>query len=302
MSANYLVKCSKCRCGHIHAESERFWVQDKGMPIDSKTSRCPKCDCDSVYYLKRGKREGMVPASAGERDQWLTATPGGPAMSEQIPLLEVPPNRTKLEIWKARYFVTAENKPDLAYDPDCKLDWIAFIRIGDSALGATEEDACFALAEKLKLPWLESVKLQAGGSVQAPQAPPANAIGPSAAFDGSEATLPTPSANLGDSEPRWVSGPPVEDGAYWLSFEGPHCGGVYRTYRVMVRKLGEYLMWDGRFVRMRQVRSWHYLYHAKLVEMPKPPSNGLEAYKKRSAEKMARFDAAIQASRERGQG
>jgi hypothetical protein len=70
---NYLVRCSKSRCGHIHAESLRVWVRDKDSPLDSKTSTCPLCGCDSVYHLKRGKRGGLVNAGFSSQAEWMTA-------------------------------------------------------------------------------------------------------------------------------------------------------------------------------------------------------------------------------------
>lgn len=79
MSADYMVKCSRQRCGHVHAESLRVEVPHKVFP-DSTTTTCPLCGCDSVYYLKHGPR-GMVHARLGERDQWLRA----PAESDVSP-------------------------------------------------------------------------------------------------------------------------------------------------------------------------------------------------------------------------
>jgi hypothetical protein len=77
---DYLVKCCKSRCGHIHANSLRVWVPDPSFR-GASLSTCPQCGGDSVYHLVRGKRGGLVPAKQRQQDQWLTA----PAESEVSP-------------------------------------------------------------------------------------------------------------------------------------------------------------------------------------------------------------------------
>jgi hypothetical protein len=82
-------------------------------------------------------------------------------MSEQPDLLTVPTNRTRLQLWKERHGVTTELFPPSL--GDLGPVWFASVYAGDVPLaqkGDTEEDACFVLAEKLRLPWLENVKIE----------------------------------------------------------------------------------------------------------------------------------------------
>lgn len=80
-------------------------------------------------------------------------------VATQLPLLDVTPNRTRLSIWKERHGVQTD--PILHPHPCDEDRWRAFqdYYADDIGHGVTEEDACFALAEKLRLPWLESVNL-----------------------------------------------------------------------------------------------------------------------------------------------
>lgn len=70
-------------------------------------------------------------------------------------LLDVPRNRTKLEVWKERHGIwTQPSSPEVD-------GFVGFASGKKGALesdtGEDEEASCFATAERLRLPWLESI-------------------------------------------------------------------------------------------------------------------------------------------------
>lgn len=83
-------------------------------------------------------------------------------MTTQPYLLDVPKNRTKLDVWKERHGVAVRLIPEdtnyLSATPEYHE---ATVRHAGNTFtvgtGPTEEDACMEVAEKLRLPWLQSI-------------------------------------------------------------------------------------------------------------------------------------------------
>lgn len=105
-----------------------------------------------------------------------------PALESGL-LFDVPPDRRpKLEVWKEKHGVRTHHSPSFPHEesqwlavsfdafvknmsvpaaeaidvPTLYSNWCRIVNeFGYDASGPTESDACFELAQKLKLPWLE---------------------------------------------------------------------------------------------------------------------------------------------------
>lgn len=63
---------------------------------------------------------------------------------------DLPRNKTRMEIWKEAHGVKS-SVSDIPDVPENK--WFAYSEKENMCFGASEEDACFNLAERMKLPW-----------------------------------------------------------------------------------------------------------------------------------------------------